>query len=278
MPGSNVRALDKAASLPADVLIFDLEDAVAPDEKADARARVSSAIATTDYGTREIVVRINALSSEWGADDLQAIMADSPSAVLVPKVSTPEEVHAVQSALNSAGSSDTTIWIMIETPLAVLNLQSIARAAGDTQLDALVVGTNDLAKDLRAQPDAERAVFLPALSQVVMAARAYGLSAIDGVFNDIKQPEGLAVECHQGRALGFDGKTLIHPSQLDVANRVFSPSAVDIDDAQAIVDAFNAPTNQGKGVITVNGRMTERLHLEQARYTLAIAEAIADRS
>ena len=264
MPGSNTRALEKAKSLDADVLIFDLEDAVAPDAKAEARDQVAQTVRDGGYGQREIVVRVNSLESEWGDDDLTAIVPAGPDAILLPKIESAAGIGKAHRGI--------PLWAMIETPLAILNIAEIAVADG---LEAFVMGTNDLAKEMRAQPDAERTVFHSAMAASVMAARAHGLVAIDGVFNDIGNEGGLAAECEQGRAFGFDGKTLIHPSQLESCNRIFAPSDEEVVSARAIIDAFAQPENAGKGVIKVDGKMTERLHLEQAEQCVVLADAIS---
>ena len=274
MPGANRRALEKAASLPADMVVLDLEDSVAPEAKEDAREAVVAAINGETYGHREVVIRINDLDSEWGRADLQAAIAASPDGILLPKVSTPEQVQAVDRLLSDAGV-DTALWAMIETPLAILNIQAIAAQAQGTRLTGFVVGTNDLAKELGAEPDPERSAFQVHLALTLAAARAYGLVAIDGVFNDFKNAEGLERECLQGRRQGFDGKSLIHPAQLDAANRIFAPEPAAVAAARDVVAAFDLPENQGKGVIKVDGKMVELLHLEQARRLLSIAEAIA---
>jgi citrate lyase subunit beta/citryl-CoA lyase len=273
MPGANPKALAKARELEADALIFDLEDSVAPEMKEAARAGVIAALAEGGYGARERIVRVNALATPWGERDIEA-MAEAPiDAVLVPKIHSAEDVAAVDETMSEAGMN-AALWIMIETPLSILNVKELAAAAKRTRLACFVMGTNDLAKELHTQPAPERAPILFALSAAVAGARAYGLAAIDGVFNDIQNAEGFAEECRQGRALGFDGKTLIHPTQLEPCNAIFAPSAEETADARAIIEAFALPENVGKGVIKVNGRMTELLHLEQARRTVAIADAI----
>ncbi len=274
MPGSNARALEKARELSADVLIFDLEDAVAPDAKDMARAQVAEAVAAGGYGRREIVVRVNPLNSDWGMADLAKILPAGPDAVLMPKVASAEAVASLDATMAGA-AGDMQLWVMIETPAAILNLRDIAMAAEGTRLSALVVGANDLAKETGAELTADRAAFTAALSMTVMAARMAGLAALDGVFNDIGDADGLAKECRQGRMLGFDGKTLIHPSQLEECNRVFSPEAEEIARAEAVIAAFALPENAGKGAIRVDGRMTERLHLAQAEALVARARTIA---
>jgi citrate lyase subunit beta/citryl-CoA lyase len=275
MPGANARALDKAAGLPADVLLLDLEDAVAPDAKIAARDAVCHAVAARPYGRREVVVRINGLETGWGSADLEAAVAAGADAILAPKVASAADIARLDEAMTGAGApADMALWAMIETPLAIMNIAEIAGSAAVSRLSTLVVGTNDLAKDMRVHPDPDRQCFLSALSTTVLAARAFGLTAIDGVYNAIGDSQGLIAETRQGRQLGFDGKTLIHPSQIETANRVFAPDPGELVDARAVIEAFDLPENRGKGVITVNGRMTELLHLEQARRLVALDEAI----
>ncbi len=277
MPGANPRALEKAKTLPADALIFDLEDAVAPDAKLEARQTVCEAVKAGGYGKREVVVRINGLDTEWGLDDLKAAVEAGPDAILAPKVIDGGDIDRLDDAMSRAGApEDMGLWVMIEMPKAILNIKDIAEAVGRTRLAAFVMGTNDLAKEMRAATDAPvRTGFQSALSLSVMAARAYDLLAIDGVFNDIKDEAGLEAECEQGVKLGFDGKTLIHPAQLDITNRIFAPTPEDVSQAKDVIDAFADPENAGQGVIKVNGKMTELLHLEEARRVVAVAEAIA---
>ena len=265
MPGSNERALEKARGLPADALIFDLEDAVAPDEKAAARDRVAEAVKAGGFGSRELIIRVNGADTEWGADDVAMVKAVRPDGVLIPKVSRAADIEF-------GAAADLPIWAMIETPLAILGIAEIAAAPN---LSAMVMGTNDLAKDMHAKLRPQRAGFATALSLTVMAARAHGKIVIDGVFNSISDDAGLAAECEQGRELGFDGKTLIHPDQLDAANRIFAPSRSAIQDAEAIIAAFAQPENADKGVIDLDGTMVERLHLAEAQMLVAMAEAIA---
>lgn len=273
MPGANVKALDKARGLPADALIFDLEDAVAPEAKAEARANVAAALAEGGYGRKERIVRINGLATEWGRADLEAAVQMAPDAVLVPKIDCAGDLAAIERALDEAGApKGLGFYVMVETPKAILAISEIAAAGG--RLIGFVMGTNDLAKEMRVKPTADRLAFLTALSLTATAARAHGLVAIDGVFNDIQNTAGLEAECAQGAALGFDGKTLIHPTQIEAANRMFAPSPEEVARARAIIAAFALPENQGKGVIKVDGRMTELLHLEEARRTAALAEAI----
>jgi len=275
MPGANSRALEKAKSLPADSVILDLEDAVAPEAKAEARENVARAVKEGGYGPREVVVRVNGLDTEWGLDDMAAAVAAGPDAILAPKVIDGSDVERLSDAMTRAGAPDTMgLWVMIEMPKAILNIQDIAEAVGRTRLAAFVMGTNDLAKELRARPTPDRVAFQASLGLAVAAARAYDIVAIDGVFNGIGDDDGLAAECEQGRNLGFDGKTLIHPSQLETCNRIFSPDPADVDHARAVIDAFAQPENAGKGVIKVGGKMTELLHLEEARRLVAVQAAI----
>lgn len=275
MPGANERALEKARGLPADTLLLDLEDAVAPDAKLTAREAILSAVKQGGYGYREIVIRMNGLATEWGADDLKMAVSSGAKAVLAPKVESAADIHALDKALTEAGApADFALWVMIEMPKAILHIEEIAATAAETRLTTFVMGTNDLAKEYRARMTRDRIAFQTALQLTIAAARAYGVTAIDGVFNDIKDEDGLIFECEQGRDLGFDGKTLIHPSQLDTANRVFAPSHNDVEQAKAVIEAFADPANAGKGVLKVNGKMTELLHLDEARRTVAMDEAI----
>lgn len=279
MPGANAKALEKAKSLPADVLLLDLEDSVAPEAKADARAQVAAAVKERGYGRREVIVRINALSTPWGGDDIDAAGAAGPDGMLAPKVESADQVRALNAAMSHAGfARDATLWVMIETPRAILNIAEIAAAARDTRLAVFVLGLNDLAKESRARAGATRAPFFAALSLAVTAARAEGLAAIDGVFNDIADAAGFEAECRQGLEFGFDGKTLIHPSQIEMANTVFAPTEEELTRARAVIAAFALPENAGKGVIKVDGRMTELLHLEEAKRVVAVAEAIEARN
>jgi citrate lyase subunit beta / citryl-CoA lyase len=274
MPGANERALEKAKGLAADSLILDLEDAVAPDAKAEARDRVCAAAGSGEYGQKEIAIRANGLDTEWHAADVTAIARSGAAAIVVPKVNSVEDVAAVESALEAAGApASLTIWGMLETPVAMLHAEQIA-AASD-RLTVLVMGTNDLAKELHAAHVPGRQPLQFGLSQCLLAARLAGKVILDGVYNDIKNEEGFEAECRQGAEMGFDGKTLIHPSQLDAANRLFAPSADEVEQAREIIAAFEDATAAGKGVVTVNGRMIENLHVDNARRTLAQAEAIS---
>lgn len=274
MPGANERALEKAKTLVADALILDLEDAVAPDAKVEARARVTAAVGSGEYGLKEVTIRANGLDTEWHADDLRAIAEAGPAAVVVPKINSVADVAAVEKALEAGGAPDhTKIWAMLETPIAMLHAEEIATSS--ERLTVLVMGTNDLAKELHAEHVPGRQPLMFGLSQCLLAARLAGKVILDGVYNDIKNEEGFEAECVQGRQLGFDGKTLIHPSQLEPCNRVFAPSEDEIAAAREIITAFEEATAAGKGVVTVNGRMIENLHVDNARRTLAQAEAIA---
>ncbi|MBL8908533.1 MAG: CoA ester lyase [Rhizobiales bacterium] len=277
MPGANARALEKAKMIAADCLIFDLEDSVAPEEKVEARNRVAAAVAAGGYGKRELIIRINALSTPWGAADMEMIARVGPDAVLVPKLNDVTDLAQAARALpGSGGGGKTRIWAMVETPLAVFNLRAIAAAHEAHGLQCFVLGTNDLVKEMRGQPAAGRFALVPALSMAVLAARAYGLDVIDGVYNDINDEVGFRAECEQGRALGMDGKTLIHPDQVAPCNGVFSPTADEVAWARNIIAAFSLPENAKKGVIRVKGRMVERLHLAMADRVMAIAKAITE--
>ena len=279
MPGSNARALEKAKTLAADAMIFDLEDAVAPDAKEDARRQVCAATVAGGYGLREIAIRINGLKTPWGAADLAAAVAARPDAIVIPKVSRPEAFAPIAAALASADAR-IRVWAMIETPAAILNVAAIAAAAREAgnRLSLLVMGTNDLAKETRARLVPGRAPMLPWMMTAVAAARAEGLDILDGVYNDIADAEGFRAECLAGRDCGFDGKTLIHPSQVEPANEVFAPSAEEVEQARQVIAAFDLPDNRGKGAISLNGRMVERLHAEMGRRIVAMAEAIAARA
>lgn len=279
MPGSNARAMEKARDIPADALILDLEDAVAPDAKEEARAQIVHAVTRGGYGKREIAIRVNGLDTPWGIDDIKAAVAARPDAILVPKINSAEDVARAETALIQAGAEPgLQLWCMIETPLAVLNIQSIAAKAKEprSRMTVWVMGTNDIAKELRAAHTADRLPMLASLGLAIVAARAYGLVALDGVYNDIKNEAGFAAICEQGRDMGFDGKTLIHPSQVGPCNRIFSPDPETVAFARKTIEAFGLPENKGKGVLKVDGRMIEILHAEIAKRTVAIADAIAE--
>jgi citrate lyase subunit beta/citryl-CoA lyase len=274
MPGSNARALEKARDLAADALILDLEDAVAPDAKDLARQQVCDAVKARGFGKREIIIRINALTTPWGADDLKAAVEANPDAILVPKISKPQDLHEIDARIGK--DSKVRVWAMVETPLAIFNIQAVASAGG--RLSCFVMGTNDLIKEVRGLHTPDRMNLSAALGLSVLAARANGLAVIDGVYNDIQNAEGFADVCRQGRAFGFDGKTLIHPTQVETCNDIFAPSAAEVDAARKVIAAFELPENKGKGAIKVDGRMVELLHAEIARQTVALAEAIAELS
>jgi citrate lyase subunit beta / citryl-CoA lyase len=278
MPGSNARALEKARTLPADAVILDLEDSVAPEAKEAARRQVVDAVKAGGFGRRECIVRINGIDSPWHPDDLSATAHAAPDAILVPKVSNPDTLELIGRRLLDMGTGHKTrVWAMIETPLAIFNILAIAAEARDSEsrLSGLVMGTNDLAKDTRARLVPGRAPMLAWLSTCVAAARIHGVEILDGVYNDIGNADGFAQECQQGVELGFDGKTLVHPSQIEPCNKAFSPSAAEVTQARKIIAAFDLPENKGKGVVSIDGRMVERLHAEMARRTVAIAEVIA---
>lgn len=274
MPASNAKAVEKARGLPCDVVILDLEDAVAPEAKADAREAAAAAVRAGGWGRRELVIRVNGLDTEWGEQDLVVAAGTGCDAVLVPKVNGPADVETYQKAL--AGAPDhTRLWAMIETARSIFAVEAIAGAAASTRLECFVMGTNDLAKEMRARQTPERAPFAGALGLSVLAARAHGLTILDGVYNGIADEAGFEAVCEQGVDFGFDGKTLIHPRQVEICNRVFSPSADEVAWARAVIDAFASPENAGKGAIRVEGRMAELLHLGQAERTVAVADAVA---
>lgn len=270
IPGSRERAMDKARTLPVDAIIFDLEDAVAVGEKANARTLLRDTLTEGGFGQRAQIVRINGFDTEWGEDDLAAIAAARPQAILLPKVNRAADIEALAARLESrAETAATRIWAMMETPRGILNAAEIAAAP---RMAGFVMGTNDLAKDLNARG---RAAMVTSLQLCLLAARACGLACIDGVYNAFRDDEGLAEECHQGRDFGFDGKTLIHPAQIGIANAVFAPSAEEIDLARRQIEAFEAARARGEGVAVLDGRIVENLHVATARATLAKADAIA---
>jgi citrate lyase subunit beta/citryl-CoA lyase len=272
MPSSNQRALEKAKSIPCDGLILDLEDAVAPDAKPDAREAACAAASSGDYGKREVTIRVNGADTEWHADDLKAACAAGPDAIVVPKVDSADAVLRLVDAMTGHGApGHTQLWAMVETPYAMLHAEEIAAAS--ERLTVLVMGTNDLAKELYAEHVPGRQPLLAGLGIALLAARATGKAILDGVYNDVKNAEGFLAECRQGREMGFDGKTLIHPGQVDAANEEFAPSEQAIEDARGILQAWE--DGQGSGVVTYNGRMIENLHVESARRTLSIHDAIS---
>jgi len=269
MPASNPRAIEKARGLDCDVVILDLEDAVAPDAKAEARALACQAAQAGGFGRRELVIRVNGLDTPWGSDDLRAAAGVRPDAVLVPKVSSAADLAAYAQALPDG----VALWAMVETCACLFALDSVAGFG--PPLQALVMGGNDLAKEMRCRPGVERQPLLAALGLAVAAGRAHGLTLLDGVYNEIEDDDGLARQCRQGADFGFDGKTLIHPRQVAAANAAFSPEPEAVAWSRVIVAAFDSPENAGKGVLKVEGRMVERLHLEEARRLIAVSEAIA---
>jgi len=271
MPSSNERALDKAKTLAADAIIFDLEDAVAPESKPDARHSAAAAVQSGEYGRRELIIRVNGIGTQWHDEDIAVAAKAGPDVVLVPKVNSADEVRQLVAALEAAGAPEKTkLWAMVETPIAMLNAYSIASAS--PRLTGFVMGTNDLVKELYAEHVPGREPVITGLGLALLAARAAGIVIIDGVYNDVKSTEGFLAECEQGRQMGFDGKTLIHPGQVAGANAAFAPSEDAIDTARGILAAWDARTT---GVVTYNGRMIENLHVESAKRTLAIADAIA---
>jgi citrate lyase subunit beta/citryl-CoA lyase len=274
MPASNERALEKAKSIPADAIIFDLEDAVAPEAKPEARSRAVAAVASGEYGHRELTIRCNALGTEWGADDLAAAATARPSAVVIPKVESVGQLDEVEADLDAAGADEVMIWPMIETPKAIFDVREIA---AHPRVAVLVMGTNDLAKELRAPIVPGRHPLVPHLATALLAAREAGKVILDGVYNDVRDPDGFAAECRQGVELGFDGKTLVHPGQVEPANTAWAPSADEIADAERIIAGFDKAVTEGRGVVTVDGRMIENLHVENARRVLAVAAALAER-
>jgi citrate lyase subunit beta / citryl-CoA lyase len=279
MPGSNERALEKAKTIPADALIFDLEDAVAPDAKPLARDQVSAAVKNGGYGGREIVIRVNALETPWGTEDILAACEAEPDAILVPKVVHPGDVISVAKILQGVHAPEKIrLWAMMETPMAILNARTIAATAvyEENRLCCLVMGTNDLIKESRARALHDRFAVVPWLAMTLVAARAYRLDIIDGVYNEFRDEMGLREECERGRTLGMDGKTLIHPSQVGPCNQIFSPTEEEVEWSRQIIEAFRRPENKQKGVIVVEGRMVERLHLGMAERTVSIAEQIRE--
>jgi citrate lyase subunit beta / citryl-CoA lyase len=280
MPGSSARAIEKARTLPVDAVILDLEDSVAPEAKAAARQQVLDAVMAGGFGGREVIIRINGLDTPWWIEDLDAVAKARPDAVLVPKVAGPRLLEDVADRLvDISADHRIRVWAMMETPLAVLKAGEIAAAAQDveTRLAGFVMGTNDLAKETRAKLAPGRAAMLPWLMSCVAAARAYGLDILDGVFNDLGNSEGFARECAEARDMGFDGKTLIHPNQIEPCNAAFSPSPDEVAQARKVIAAFERPENSDKGVVQLDGRMVERLHAEMARRTVAVSEAIEAR-
>jgi citrate lyase subunit beta/citryl-CoA lyase len=279
MPGANDRALEKARSLAADAIILDLEDSVAPDAKVEARKKVVEAVKEGGYGRREVIIRPNALETAWGTADILAAASAAPDAILVPKVQHAGDIISAAKILKSVNAPEKTkLWAMMETPHAILHAADIAAVGADPEnrLVCMVMGTNDLLKESRARAVHDRFAVVPWLALTVVAARGYGLDIIDGVYNDFKDEPGFRNECEQGRTLGMDGKTLIHPSQIAPCNEIFSPSDEEVEWSKTIIRAFDQPENANKGVITVDGRMVERLHLVQAKRTVAIANSVKE--
>jgi citrate lyase subunit beta/citryl-CoA lyase len=278
MPGSNARALDKARNLPADGVILDLEDSVAPEAKPMARDQIAQAVAAKGFGKRELIIRINNLESPWWQDDLAMAAGASPDGILVPKVSSPEDVRKIEDRMRTLKAGPAIrVWAMIETPLAVLTAQQIAATAreGDKRLAGFIMGPNDIARETRMRMLPGRAAMIPLFSHCILAARTYGIEMLDGPYNDINDIAGFARECAQGRDMGFDGKTLIHPGQIDAANAAYTPPADEVARARKIMGVFDLPENVSKGVVQLDGQMVERLHVEMAKRTIAIADAIA---
>jgi citrate lyase subunit beta/citryl-CoA lyase len=268
LPASNAKAIAKSRTLDCDVVILDLEDAVAPDAKLMARDQAIAAATEGGFGERELVIRVNGPDTEWGKTDFEQVAAASPDAILVPKVSAASDIETYASLL---GDRPIPLWAMVETAISLFRLEEIAAMARQTSLSAFVVGTNDLAKEIGAQLDVLRAPFVGALGLAVAAARAHGLAIIDGVYNDLADDEGFLVQARQAVAFGFDGKTLIHPRQIDLCHEAFTPDDAAVDWARQIINAFNQPDNQAKGAIQIDGKMVERLHLVQAQRTIALA-------
>ncbi|XSG81826.1 MAG: HpcH/HpaI aldolase/citrate lyase family protein [Methyloligella sp. ZOD6] len=280
MPGSNERALQKAKTIPADALIFDLEDSVAPDAKIRAREQVCAAVKDGGYGDRELVIRVNALETPWGTDDLNAACEAAPDAILVPKVIHSGDIISAAKILQSCNAPEKVrLWAMMETPMAILNARTIAATAvyEDNRLCCLVMGTNDLIRESRAHAHYDRFAVVPWLAMTLVAARAYKLDILDGVYNDFHDEQGLRAECERGSSLGMDGKTLIHPSQVVPCNEIFTPADEEVEWSRKVIEAFGRPENQNEGVIVVEGQMVERLHLAMAERTVDIAEQIAAR-
>ncbi|MFZ4517394.1 MAG: HpcH/HpaI aldolase/citrate lyase family protein [Microthrixaceae bacterium] len=274
MPGANDKALEKAKTLPVDAIIFDTEDSVAPDMKAVAREKVAAAVASGEYGRRELTIRVNGLDTDWSTDDLRSAAQAGPAGIVVPKVNSAADVAEIERIIEGAGVGDhTTIWAMLETPTAIENAVEIATSS--ERLAVLVMGTNDLAKELRAALVPGRAPLLWGLGRCVNAARVAGKAILDGVYNDVKDVEGFTAECVQGAQMGFDGKTIIHPGQVEPCNVAYSPSEDEIEFSKRVIEAFEAALAEGKGVITVDGKQIENLHVDNARRALAIADAIA---
>lgn len=275
MPGSNARAQEKAKSLAADGLILDLEDAVAPDAKAEARKIVCGNAASGEYGKREIIIRVNGFDTPWGRDDVIAASKAGPDAILLPKVESAAQVHELEELMNSSGAPEATkIWCMMETPLGILKAEEIASSS--PRVECFVMGTSDLVKELQAQHTPMRLPVITSLGLCLLAGRAYGLTVLDGVYLHLADEDGFRGSCIQGLELGFDGKTLIHPKQLADTNEVFAPSASEVEFSRRVIEAFEAAEKEGKGVVVVDGKLIENLHVEIAKAKVALADAIAE--
>ena len=278
MPGSNARALEKARNLAADCLILDLEDSVAPDAKAKAREQIAQAVQAKGFGKREVLIRTNSLDSPWWSDDAAMAGAVVPDGILVPKISTVEDLNKIGARLCEVGAPSTIkVWAMIETARAVLDADKLAAASKDseTRLAGFVFGPNDISRETRIRMQPGRAAMIPMITHCILATRAHGLEILDGPYSDIANVDGFATECAQGRDLGFDGKTLIHPSHIEACNAIFTPLAEEVAEARKIIAAFELPENAARGAIQLDGRMVERLHMEMAKRTIAISDAIA---
>jgi citrate lyase subunit beta / citryl-CoA lyase len=278
MPGSNARALEKGRNLPADGLILDLEDSVAPESKAKAREQIAQAIGAKAYGRREVLIRINGLDTPWWSEDLAMAAKAGPDGILVPKASGAQELAALSKRLNEVGAeASVRLWAMIETARAVLHAEELAASSRDLnpRLAGFVFGPNDISRETRIRMLPGRAAMIPMITHCILATRSYGLEILDGPYSDFSNVDGFAVECRQGRDLGFDGKTLIHPGQIDACNAIFTPSAEEVAQARRIIAAFELPENASRGAIQLDGQMVERLHVDMAKRTVAIAEAIA---
>jgi len=278
MPGSNARALEKARNLPADGIILDLEDSVAPDAKAMARDQIAQAIAAKEFGKREVLIRVNALDSPWWIDDVTMAGKAAPDGILVPKISSVRDLNAIADRLADI-NADTSIqvWVMIETARGVLHAEEIAAASRDaeTRLAGFVFGPNDISRETRIKMQPGRAAMIPMITHCILAARAHGIEILDGPYSDFSNVDGFALECAQARDLGFDGKTLVHPGQIVACNAIFTPPAEEVAHARKIIAAFERPENASRGAIQLDGQMVERLHADMARRTIAIADAIA---
>lgn len=277
VPASNNKAIEKIKGLNVDGVIFDLEDAVAPEMKQSARANLIEVIKGGGFGRRKLIIRTNGIETPWFEEDIGAAVTVSPDAILVPKVSSKAEVLKIDEGIRAKnGGKSIDIWAMIETPRAILDIFSLCSASESAPLKALILGPNDLSKETGSTIDLMRTPFYYALSAIVYGARTFGLIALDGVYNDINDNDGLEIQCRQGKDFGFDGKTLIHPNQIECCNKIFAPSDEEIANALAVIDAFAAPENAGKGALKVNGKLAEILHLEMAKKTMAIAQSIAN--